>query len=328
MNKTIISRIFTSIIAATMLALAFTACGKGGSSNQSYNKIDRKWTVPEGYNENDYDRLVNFFETKDEEGVKNGEKQKGIDNYSPNDPEPWSKLMFASVIKWVDVDGEKRLQVLELAPKDGMRFSGALDLAGCSELVTLKCGTQNITSVDVRGCTALKTLYIGGNHDITSIDLSTNKALKDFSCSCTSITELDVSKNPELQTLSCGESYGDVKRNVLKSINMSNNPNLKVLDCERASITKLDLTKLPALEEIRIDNLLITELDVSHNPALKKICCRSNDISELDVSHNPELRRIVCKGTNIKKLDVTNTKVDYIECERDCEVIGFNYNGR
>lgn len=326
MNKTIISRIFTSIIAATMLALAFTACGKGGSSNQNYNKIDRKWTVPEGYNENDYDRLVNFFETKDADGVKNGEKQKGIDNYSPNEPEPWSKLMFASVIKWVDVDGEKRLQVLELLPKDGMEFSGALDLAGCSELVTLRCNSQKITSVDVRGCTALKTLHISSNYDIASIDLSTNIALKDLGCSCTSITELDVSKNPELERLSCGQSYGDLERNVLKSINMSNNPKLKLLDCERASITKLDLSKLPALEEIRIARLLITELDVSHNPALKHINCRSNDISELDVSHNPELRKIYCKGTNIKKLDVTNTKVDYIECERDCEVIGFKYN--
>lgn len=113
---------------------------------------------------------------------------------------------------------------------------------------------------------------------------------------------------------------------MLKNINLSNNPKLKVLECENASITKLDLSKLPALEKISIDKLLITELDVSHNPALKEIVCRSNDISELDVSHNPELRKIYCKGTNIKKLDVTNTKVDYMECERDCEVIGFKYN--
>lgn len=152
-----------------------------------------------------------------------------------------------------------------------------------------------------------------------------NKALKDFSCNKTAITELDVSKNPELERLVCGSDRIS-ERSVLKSINLFNNPKLKVLECEHASITKLDLSKLPALEKISIDMLLITELDVSHNPALKEINCRTNDISELDVSHNPELRKIYCKGTNIKKLDVTNTKVDYIECERDCEVIGFKYN--
>lgn len=83
------------------------------------------------------------------------------------------------------------------------------------------------------------------------------------------------------------------------------NKALKDFSCNKTAITELNLSKLPALEKISIDMLLITELDVSHNP---------------------ELRKIYCKGTNIKKLDVTNTKVDYIECERDCEVIGFKYN--
>ena len=44
-------------------------------------------TVPEGYNEHDYQKCLAFLETEDENGVKNGEKLS--ESYDPYDPETW-----------------------------------------------------------------------------------------------------------------------------------------------------------------------------------------------------------------------------------------------
>ena len=45
------------------------------------------WTVPEGYNEYDYNKCAAFLEQEDENGVKNGQKLNP--DYDPNDPETW-----------------------------------------------------------------------------------------------------------------------------------------------------------------------------------------------------------------------------------------------
>ena len=43
--------------------------------------------TPDGYNDNDYQKLVTFLELVDENGVKNGEKLS--ENYDPQDPATW-----------------------------------------------------------------------------------------------------------------------------------------------------------------------------------------------------------------------------------------------
>lgn len=80
----------------------------------------------------------------------------------------------------------------------------------------------------------LEKLYCD-NNQLTSLDVSQNKALKYLNCSENQLTSLDVSQNTQLKELRC---YG----NQLTSLDVSKNPALVWLSCTRNQLTSLDLS--------------------------------------------------------------------------------------
>ncbi len=71
-------RFFAALFAALLAALLLTPSAGAASA---------QFAVPGGYNENDYLKLVSFFEACDQNGTKNGQKLNPA--YSPHDPETW-----------------------------------------------------------------------------------------------------------------------------------------------------------------------------------------------------------------------------------------------
>lgn len=70
-------------------------------------------------------------------------------------------------------------------------------------LVTwLDCGRNQLTTLDVCGCTALGSLECYSNK-LTSLDVSENIALTELHCGGNELTSLDVSKNIALTVLKC-----------------------------------------------------------------------------------------------------------------------------
>lgn len=70
-------------------------------------------------------------------------------------------------------------------------------------LVTwLDCGRNQLTTLDVRGCTALESLDCY-NNKLTSLDVSENIVLEKLDCGGNELTSLDVSKNTALIVLKC-----------------------------------------------------------------------------------------------------------------------------
>ena len=78
----------------------------------------------------------------------------------------------------------------------------SLDVSGCSALTYLSCGNNQLTSLDVSGCSALSNLYCS-NNQLTSLDVSGCSALSNLYCSNNQLTSLDVSGCSALTSLRC-----------------------------------------------------------------------------------------------------------------------------
>jgi hypothetical protein len=83
-----------------------------------------------------------------------------------------------------------------------------------------------------------------GHNELTSLDVSNNKALQIIDCPDVQLTTLDVSNQPELRILICG-----------------NNP-----------LTRLDLSKNPLIGDVDGYWLYDFVLDISNMPTLWRVC--------------------------------------------------------
>lgn len=145
--------------------------------------------TPEGYNEHDYQKLVAFLEQTDNEGVKNGEKLS--DNYDPADPTTWGACVW------------RKGRLFRFEPQGYITtLVGALDLSGCA-LRDLYCGGNNLTELNVSGCTRLEEITCGGNK-LTGLNVSGCTRLVALNCVFNNLITLDVSDCAELEELWCG----------------------------------------------------------------------------------------------------------------------------
>ena len=155
----------------------------------------------------------------------------------------------------------------------------------------LNCVYNNLTSLNVSGCTALTRLDCHGNN-LTSLDVSKNTALTRLDCYGNNLTSLDVSKNTALTRLVCSS-------NNLTSLDVSKNTALTWLDCEINNLTSLDVSKNTALIWLDCHENNLTSLDVSKNTALIHLECHENNLTSLDVSKNTALTCLDCRNNNL-----------------------------
>ena len=203
----------TFIAAALALALVLTCLPLSVLAKTSAPR----WTVPEGYNAHDYNKCAAFLEQTDEHGVKNGEKLSS--SYDPNDPATWTYWGYDGTeylrFEWISEGGEFRIRninvvnYLEIDPE--VQAVGSLDVSGCTVLRTLWCNYNALTRLDVSGCTTLMYLQCCSN-SLTELDVSSNTELRSLDCSGNALTELDLLSNTELNAVNC---YDNPLKNVV-----------------------------------------------------------------------------------------------------------------
>ena len=178
----------------------------------------------------------------------------------------------------------------------------SLNLSNNSLLEELRCGGNQLATLDVSGCLSLASLDCSDNK-LTSLDLSKNTALDHLFCGRNKLTTLNVGNNTLLTVLVCSD-------NKLTSLDLSKNT-LVVLGCSGNELTFLDLSKNTALTELYCENNKLTSLDVSNNMTLTELRCYSNDITSLDVSMCRGLKNLYCAWPNDSstKLPLTSLKI-------------------
>ncbi|MBQ1892507.1 MAG: hypothetical protein II155_00220 [Clostridia bacterium] len=286
-------------VAAVLSALPISAVGV------------REYDTPEGYNEHDYQKLLAFYETADENGVKNGSKLSP--DYDPADPATWGgEPSFEDYVglTWTD-EPEKRLSSFGCEAGVFSVMYGALDLSGCTALTALWCGYNRIEVLNLSGCTALKTLSCSENPLNDSLDLTGCTALSELSCSNCGLTELDLGALPGLTKL-------EMSCNYLESLDLTLCPSLEEVYLTYMLMKELKVSGHPSLKTLVAEGLDLTELDLSDCAALATLSCEGNGLTKLELSGCTGLRSLFCGYTGLTSLDVTQLPhLAYLDCYGD-----------
>lgn len=167
--------------------------------------------------------------------------------------------------------------------------------------------------LSTEGLPALELLFCCEN-DLSSLDVSKNKALIGLECSENPLKSLDVSKNTALTGLICYD-------NNLSSLDVSRNTALRLLHCSENSLKNLNVSKNIALTSLSCGDNNLSSLDVSRNTALESLSCDNNNLSNLDVSKCKLLTRLFCSENQLKSLDVSKCqKTIEVSCDWDVVV--------
>lgn len=214
----------------------------------------RDWTVPEGYNADDYNAIASFLEIENEWGQKNGTAIRP--EYDPNDPSTWLTVAIGEEdeeyhygVFWVEIgegeDAELRVDVVALPDYHDPYFIplnpslhgmvGTLDVRCCEYLRDLNVQWTCVSAVllphEIYGH------FNFANTDIVSVDLSECSRLMRVSAwDCPNLISVDLS--------GCA---------LLETVDLDTNPNL----------TSIDITGLYLVKRLSIYDNNLAELDLS-----------------------------------------------------------------
>ena len=187
----------------------------------------------------------------------------------------------------------------------------SLDVSGCTALTFLSCRFNQLTSLDLSGCTSLKTLYCGSNQ-LTSLNVAGCTALTMLNCRGNdSLAKLNASGCSNLTTLLYYTSG-------LSEVNLSGCKLLKSFSCVNGSLTSLDVSGCTALTTLECDRNRLTSLDVSDCSALTTLNCWENQLTSLDLSGCTALTTLYCGDNRLTSLDVLqNVALTKLDCSNN-----------
>ena len=219
------------------------------------------------------------------------------------------KYLTCSVNEFTALDLSKCSELIELSCSSNKLTS--LDLSANKKLQKIVAQTNALTTLDTRNLPELTDLYLWGNHDLKSIDVSKNTKLEFLSVSHCKLTSLNVSNNRKLVKL-----YVD--DNQLTALDVRSNYLLKKLGCYENQLTALDLSSNVALEYLGVNDNPITELNLHPLSNLQELSCYKMKLTKLDVSRCTELRRLYCNDNQIETLDLrSNKKLQTLYCQNN-----------
>ena len=219
------------------------------------------------------------------------------------------KYLNCSVNKFTALNLSKNPELTELSCSSNKLTS--LDLSANKKLQKIVAQTNALTTLDTRNLPELTHLYLWGNHDLKSLDVSKNTKLEFLSAAHGKLTSLNVSNNRKLVEL-----Y--VYNNQLTALDVRSNYMLKKLGCYENQLTALDLSSNVSLEDLGVNDNPITELDLRAQSNLQKLSCSAMKLKKLDVSRCTELLKLYCNDNQIETLDLrSNKKLRALECQNN-----------
>ncbi len=195
-------------------------------------------------------------------------------------------------IESLDLRLNKKLTKVNAAQND----LTSLQLEGCTALTWLDCSSNDLTVLDVSSLENMNHLNVSDNR-LVSLNLSKNTALEILDCGNNSLKELNVSNNRMLTSLHCGG-------NAIAGLNLRYNTALTALDCSSNLITLLDLDACTELASLNCSGNALRSLLLS-NTEIQTLDCSGNSIYNVDVSACTGMQTFDCSSNELTKLDVS-----------------------
>lgn len=179
-----------------------------------------------------------------------------------------------------------------------------------------------VTSLDVSGKSisdltgiedfaALRSLTCN-NNNLTSLNVTENKALIALYCSNNDLPSLNVSNNPDLRNLYCNNNIR------LKILDVSSNEVLVELQCNGNILESLILSAVNSLYSLSCYDNNLTSINVSSHTKLNSLICDNNDLESINITNNSNLISLFIDNNSLKSLDVSsNTALTYLNCSNN-----------
>ena len=200
---------------------------------------------------------------------------------------------------------------------------GTLQDSEADSVETITVRGMSISSLDgISAFRNLKTLRCGSN-DIVSLDLSGNTLLESVACDSNQIAHLDISSCVALVSLDCHS-------NNLSELDISNSTSLRFLDCSDNNFgsSGLNVSHLSELRHLWCWNDSLTELDVTSNDKLESLICYGNNFTSLNLAGNPFLTELSCGGNPIADSMNINNLLPMMISGDNCVLLqGLSNNG-
>ncbi len=240
-----------------------------------------------------------------------------VKHYDQNKDSTLSREEFLAVTK-IYLDGYRFSSLNGIRNFSNLTFLNcdrnqltSLDLSGCSALTYLNCDNNQLTSLNLSGCSALTSLDCGHN-ELTSLNLSGCSALTSLHCSGNQLTSLNLSGCSALTILWCNN-------NQLTSLNLSGCSALAVLDCTQNQLTSLNLSGYSELTDLVCFFNKLTSLNLSGCSALTDLVCEHNKLTSLDLSGCSALTELNCYKNQLTSLNLSGcsalTELSCMECQ-------------
>lgn len=303
------------LFAALLLAAAMTVLSLSGAAPvladetaailANAAKSPAVHTAPEGYDQNDFNKVRTFLEQTDSNGIRNGEKL-NPDGYDPDDPESWGALFVdewdfehEAYFDWEEVDGINRMFAINLTYiKD---FAGTFDMSGLDALSTLDVDGGNFTTADLSNCYEMTHCYFA-NSTLSSVNFF----------NCANVTELYLQDNELTEVLNLGDCtsllFLDIlMNNGLEEIDLSGCERIiEHLDFSQTKISDVNETEMFALCEFSCESSGITELDLRNCNYLNYVNCNFCDMDFLYLPELPNNLAVNCMETGLTELNYEN----------------------
>ena len=224
--------------------------------------------------ENTLERLLAFFNRKDENGVTNLDRVR----------------KHQKILRRVDsTDRNRSVETVEgSTEKDGLPNGIVLENG---KIIGLGIRIYNedvypLKSFEIylRGCDLFGELDISDCTDMIYLDLYHNR-----------ITSVKAANLPSMRI------FG-VQDNLLESLDVYEMPRCQGIDAGQNRLKALDVSHNPELVELYINDNVFSEIDLSRNPKLRYFYCHNNRITELDTRANPLLRHLNAVGNPMKRI--------------------------
>ena len=219
-------------------------------------------------------RLLDFFDIVDENGISNLDK---VHKYQ-------------KVLRRVETtDKSKSVEAVESNTAVGDIPNGIIMENGKIIGLGIHIYNEDVYplksfEINLRNCDLIGELDISDCTDMVFLDLYHNR-----------ITSVKSKNMPSMRI------FG-VQDNRLESIDVSEMPSCQGIDAGMNRLKEIDVSHNPELVELYINDNEFTEIDLSRNPKLKYFYCHNNHISALDTRTNPLLRHLNATGNPMKSI--------------------------
>lgn len=230
--------------------------------------------APYRYRPESTDRLVSFFDLKDENGKTNLQKvkenQKVIKRVAETDKNKSYEESYAAVSENGLPSG--------IVTEDGKPIGFGIHIFN-KDVYPLQSFEIYLRNCGLSGC-----LDLEGQKDMVFVDLYFNK-----------ISSIRMPLLPAMRI------FG-VQDNQLESLDAAKLPSCQGIDAGKNRLSSIDVSKNLELVELYINDNNFTKIDLSSNAKLKYFYCHNNHISELDTRNNTLLRHLNATGNPMTRI--------------------------